>query len=53
VSQPLLQFGLKAIQFGLFFGGQTPAAALPDQLNSPLVLAIPSGRQAALPDGFG
>ena len=53
VSQPLIQLCLKAIEFGLFRGGQSPARTFPDQLNPPLVLAIPFCRKPSLPDGLG
>jgi len=53
MSQPLIQFCLKAIQFGLFRGGQTPACTFPDQLDPPLVPAIPGGEPTSLPNGLG
>jgi hypothetical protein len=53
VSQSLIQFGLKTIQFGLLVGRESPAHTLPDQLDTPLVAAIPEGRHSSLPDGCG
>jgi len=53
VSQSLVQVCLKAVQFGLFLNGQSPAGAFSDQFDPPLVPSIPCGRQPSLPDGLG